>query len=113
MTMRELAYALLLGLGSYRIWRLIAVDTLTKSLRARLFSEARRNRKLYEYARLWLSCPWCAGTWIAAASTLATDLLIDGGIAAPVLVFAGSAAVTGLLGTYDPDHQQQMMEGGD
>jgi hypothetical protein len=110
-TMRELAYAILLAWASYRAWRLIAVDTITKSLRERLFTEARRDKHLYEYARLWLSCPWCAGTWITAVFTFATDRLVDGGIPAPLLIFAAAAAGCGMLGGHDPDYQAQQMAG--
>lgn len=62
----------ILGLGAFRIWRLIAVDTITEPLRDRVFrmaeyksgNEERYRFKLDEF----VSCPWCFGWWIVLAT---------------------------------------------
>jgi hypothetical protein len=111
--------AILIGWFAYRLWRLLAVDVLTLRLRARLFgikitiddpaelgeplepedeAEARWPRLFH----MW-HCPWCLGFWLAIGITIATDIVIDGGLPAPVLVAGAAAAVTGLLGANDPD----------
>jgi hypothetical protein len=99
--MRELALAALIAFASYRVWAFIALDEITRPIRARIFNEVRSEKSLYKWLKLWLMCPWCSGTWIAAGITILTDLLINGGVAAPVLVFAGAAAGTAILGGND------------
>src|SRR5262245_19874808 len=49
---------LLLGLGAYRVWRLLPEDTLLEALRSRLMREDGWLEELVE-------CPWCLGFWIA------------------------------------------------
>lgn len=99
--MRELGLAVVIAFASYRLWALIALDTITKPLRIRLFNEVRHKRKLVKWLRLWLMCPWCAGSWITAGVTFATDLVANGGIALPMLVGIAAAAGTALLGGND------------
>jgi Protein of unknown function (DUF1360) len=99
--MRELAFAILIGAASYRIWALIALDTITKPARLKLFNEVRHERKLFKWLRLWLMCPWCAGSWITAIVTVLTVVIVAGGVAAPVLVGVAAAALTALLGGND------------
>lgn len=99
--MHELAYAVLIAFASYRVWAFIALDTITKPLRVWLFTEVRDEKKLYKWLKLWLKCPWCAGSWITAAITILVVLLVDGGVAAPVLVGVAAAAGTAILGGND------------
>jgi hypothetical protein len=82
-----LVWAVVIGLASYRLWRLVAEDAITEGLRERLLEQTpERTRELIE-------CPWCLGSWLAFAVTLAVDLVI--GIPAPVLVGLAAAAVVG------------------
>ena len=93
-----------IALAAYRLWRLLALDELTRPLRARLFRtgpEGTRDPR-FGSALYWLRCPWCSGTWLSALATLAADLLVDGGLEAPVLAGAAAAAMTGILGAHDP-----------
>lgn len=106
-----LTAAFTIGLASYATWRLIAVDTITKRVRVWLFSEARLNKTFYAWLKLWWKCPWCAGAWITACITILADELVEGGLPAPLLVFAAARAVTGWIGSHDEDYQSQMMEG--
>lgn len=103
----SLAAAVLIAWASYRIWALMALDTITKKLRLRIFTEAREDRRVYRWLKLFWKCPWCAGSWITFGITLATDLLVRGGVPAPVLVAVAAAAGTALLGGND----DRMMEG--
>jgi uncharacterized membrane protein YjgN (DUF898 family) len=106
-----LAAALMIGLASVGLWRVIAVDTLTKPIRAKIFNETRdeANGRLYSWLKLWYKCAWCAGAWITAAITIATDLTV--GLPMPLLVFAAARYVTGWIGSNDKDYQEQMMRG--
>lgn len=81
-----LAYTLLIGLASYRIWRLVAEDTITEGLRVRF---------LPGQVEGFIYCPWCLGTWLAFGVTWLTDATI--GIKSPVLVGLASAVVVGWL----------------
>lgn len=52
---------LILALGAYRVWQLLAEDDLTKPLRKRVGVK-------------WLgfvTCPWCLGFWVCLAWALA------------------------------------------
>jgi hypothetical protein len=99
--MRELGLAVVIAFASYRLWALIALDTITKPFRKRLFNEIRAEKELFKWMKLWLMCPWCAGSWITAGVTAVADLVIEGGIASPVLVGVAAAAGTALLGGND------------
>lgn len=54
----------LLALAAFRVWRLIAADTILDGPRERLLRagdrRTTRGKKLEEF----LTCPWCAGFWI-------------------------------------------------
>ncbi len=106
-----LAAALTIGLASTGAWRVIAVDTVTKSARRKIFTETRNDsgNKLYHWLKMFYKCPWCAGAWITAAITLVTDRII--GLPAPVLVFGAARCVTGWIGSHDEDYQDQMTRG--
>jgi UDP-N-acetylmuramyl pentapeptide phosphotransferase/UDP-N-acetylglucosamine-1-phosphate transferase len=99
--MTALAYAVLIAFASYRTWALLALDTITIRPRRWLFTEARDDKRVYRWLKLFLKCPWCAGAWITFAITLATDLTVDDGVPAPVLVAVAAAAGTALLGGND------------
>lgn len=92
--MESLAYAVLIAFASYRVWAFIALDTITKPLRVRVLKDE-------SWLKIWWKCPWCAGSWITAAITVLVVLLVDGGVAAPVLVGVAAAAGTAILGGND------------
>lgn len=101
-----LAAAVLIAWLSYRAWALLALDTITIRPRRWLFTEARDDRRVYKWLKLFLKCPWCAGFWITVVVTVLADVLIDGGVPMPVLVGGAAAAGTALLGGND----DRMME---
>lgn len=105
--LEALAFAVTIAWASYRVWALIALDTLTIGIRRRIFTEVDESRRVRKWLKLWLKCPWCAGAWVTIAVTVATDVIVDGGIPAPVLVGAAACAGTALLGGND----DRMMEG--
>lgn len=105
--MTELAYAVLIAFASYRLWALLSLDTVTIAIRRKILydrlsplSDVDVQPRNSTFLYFWM-CPWCLGTWITALITILADVLIAGGIAAPVLVFAAAAAGTGLLGGND------------
>lgn len=67
---------LVLILGAYRVWMLIAKDTITQRLRARLLGyddTGKRNRWPNPHKSIaeLVHCPWCAGFWISLAVAVA------------------------------------------
>lgn len=110
------AAALTIGLASVGVWRLIAVDTITKPIRRKLFG-ATEDMKVSEkppsqfsmWARKWTYCPWCSGAWITAFIVILMDIIV--GLPMPLLVFAAARYITGWIGSHDEDYQDQMMRG--
>lgn len=66
---------LLLALGAYRIWRLLADDTILEKPRrwlVRLGPDWRDDGdkvpdNYREYLALFIMCPWCLGFWVSIA----------------------------------------------
>lgn len=88
-------YALvLLGLASYRTWRLLAEDTILDSLRDRVAKEGSK-------VSAFIECAYCFGAWITLGWWLAWvawprwSLII----AAPFAI----NAIVGLVSTHDAD----------
>ena len=83
------------GLVSYRIWRLLAVDEITERPREWLLN---RNVTAETDARLhrFLSCPWCSGFWITGLVTFGWWLIE--GSTNPVAIWLASSVVVGFLG---------------
>ena len=85
----------LLSLAAFRTWRILAEDTVFDSLRRRV---ARADSKREEF----ITCPWCAGFWIAMLWWLAWILS-----ARWALIVATPLAISAVLGliaaNIDPD----------
>lgn len=86
-----IVWALIIGAAAYRLWRLVAEDSITEGPREWLF--ARTHEKVEELG----TCPWCLGSWVAFGVTWLTDATI--GVPAPVLVGLAAAVVVGWLGS--------------
>lgn len=54
----------LLFLAAYRLWRLLAIDTILHGIRSRIFGESSLR---FDF----LECPFCAGAWIVICWWLA------------------------------------------
>ena len=55
----------LLALAGFRIWRLLAEDTILDRPRAAF------KQRVGETGETWLLCPWCCGAWLSVALWLA------------------------------------------
>lgn len=84
-----IVWILVIGIASYRLWRLVAEDSIT---------EPARTRYLGGWIEELVECPWCLGSWVAFGVTWLTDATI--GLPAPVLVALGAATVVGVLGRW-------------
>ena len=85
-----LVWALLIGVASYRLWRLLAEDLVIEHWRDWMLVRSPA------WVDAMISCAWCLGSWVAFAVTWLTDATI--GIEAPVLVALAAAVVVGWLG---------------
>jgi Protein of unknown function (DUF1360) len=55
--------AVLLTLAVYRVWRLLAADTILDKPRDRLVKAADKDYR--EELDIFLHCPWCLGFWLS------------------------------------------------
>lgn len=81
-----IAAIVVVGLVSYRVWRLLAVDSILE----------RPRQHLFEPARHVLECAWCSGFWITGLVTLVawqTGLTEN-----PIWVWLASSVIVGFLG---------------
>jgi hypothetical protein len=86
-----LVEALVIGLVSYRLWRLIGADLITAPLRERI---------TWPWMAELVACPWCLGTWLTIAVGL-TAYLVGLTDSSPWLVIPAAATVCGLLSRID------------
>lgn len=87
-----IVWILVIGVASYRLWRLAAEDSITEGPREWVLDRSpEKIRELVE-------CPWCLGSWSAFGVTWLTDVTV--GLGAPVLVGLGAAVVVGWLGEH-------------
>lgn len=86
---------LLIALAAWRVWRLIAVDTITEPLRYRLAYDG--------HLANFISCPWCLGFWITVAATGLYWWLGNSGwsIVEAVLVAFAASALVGIINEAD------------
>jgi len=54
----------ILALASWRLWRLIALDTILDPVRDRLLSPRSLERRFV--IQQFVLCPWCLGFWAVA-----------------------------------------------
>lgn len=87
----SVAMLLAYSLATYRLTRLLLVDSLTEPLRERVW-----RRYPPESSRLGylLTCPWCASVWAASALLLLGSITPAADTVATVLALS---AVAGLL----------------
>ena len=88
----SLVWTLLIGIASYRLWRLIAEDSVIEHYRDWVLARSPA------WVDAMVSCAWCLGSWVAFGVTWATDIAV--GLQAPVLVALAAAVVVGVMGEH-------------
>lgn len=74
--MLDLLIALVpLTLATWRLWRIIAVDSITEPLRARFLF---RDGRGWEWFADLVTCPWCLGWWLSGGAVFGWLLVSDG-----------------------------------
>lgn len=85
------------GLVSYRLWRLLAVDGITQPARAWLIDHTTLRETGWWFDFLY--CPWCLGAWLTVAVGL-TSYFAGLTSETPWLVIPAAAVVCGWLGEH-------------
>lgn len=88
----------LTALAAYRLWKLVGDDAITQPARDAMLERGEAQVSVgfpnrWARAHELLSCPWCAGSWIAFALAFLTRKQARH----PVLEALASAAVVGLV----------------
>lgn len=94
-----LAASVLVGLASYRVWRIIALDQITEPFRAPLLT--RTDQGWARWLMDGITCAFCLGWWINVAVGFAVALWMDWNAAECALVWFASSTVTGILARGD------------
>ena len=100
--LEALAEALLVGLVTFRLWRLAALDTIANRPRAWLYRRCNGDGAGWDAVVYWLGCPWCSGFWLAGAVT-ATVETAAGWSWWALAVWWASAAVVPMAATLTAD----------
>jgi hypothetical protein len=89
-----LVESVVVGLVAYRLWRLLAVDTLLEPLSRWISARGSWGQK---FIHKFVACPWCSGFWCCLIVGLAAW---GGGLveASPWLVVPAASVVCGMLG---------------
>lgn len=89
--MNLLCYSILIGLASWRSWRIAALDIITERPRNWLYGKADFNVVAGFFADL-IGCVYCLGFWLACVGAwLVSDLMDYGIVEFSLLALAGSA----------------------
>lgn len=87
----------LISLASYRLFRLVALDTLPPLARLRTWGEVKITAHFSDAWADGITCPWCAGAWTTAIVVVVTDLFAS--VPLPGLQWAAAGTVVGLIGS--------------
>jgi hypothetical protein len=87
---------ILLGLGVFRLTRLVVRDEITAEIRNRIWNRYPPNKSMFGYL---FTCEWCMSIWLASLFYLSSTIA-----PAPTRVLAtilALSAVAGLLAAYE------------
>ncbi len=89
---------ILLALASFRLTRLLVFDKIFKFFRDFIRSISKLN--VFYVVKEILSCPWCAGVWVALVNVALYFLVPFGNLFIYLLAIAGIASFLVLLVNY-------------
>ena len=90
----SLLAALLIGLASYRAWRVLAVDSIGRPVLVAVLNRCDNGSRWASWTLKLITCPWCLGFWYAGAGTLYVFMTME--LAAPLLVWFAASFVCGV-----------------
>lgn len=82
-----------LMLAAYRLWRLLALDDLTRDVRERF------GARLHPRLEAAIYCPWCLGFWCCVAVFGLASIWVS--LPLVVAQVAAASTVVGFLGAHD------------
>jgi hypothetical protein len=88
-----LAWTVVVGLAGFRLWRMVAVDTITAGPRNWLIVN---DHRFAQWAAEGLVCPWCAGWWTTGMVTAAASVVNGWGVITTGLVWLAASTVAGV-----------------
>jgi hypothetical protein len=91
-----LVWMVVVGLASYRLWRIPAQDSMTDWFRDWLYCD---QNAVKDFLAQLVECPWCLGFWIAGAGAWLVADDQGYGILAFSLVWLGASAICGMTNT--------------
>lgn len=94
MILEQLIASALLGLATYRAWRIPALDQITEPLRSALIS---REGRWWVFLTDMILCPWCLGFWIAGAGAITLTVTQGWDLLGLVLVWLSASALAGVI----------------
>lgn len=94
------AWSIAAGLAAYRIYRLIARDSITEPFHGRINAASNSSRLAYWINEL-LNCPWCLGFWISTALAVVGYLLGHLDPVEAIIVALAASTVAGLASRVD------------
>jgi hypothetical protein len=93
-----LAYAVLIGLAAYRLFRMGALDTIFDRPREWLYD---REGQPWEFLADLVYCPWCIGWWCSGLLSGLVSWHESYGWVSFVLLWCASSTVCGLVKRLD------------
>jgi hypothetical protein len=87
LTFRDLAF---ITLATYRLTRIVVFEKIFKFCRD--FVKARQDYKVFNTIRYIITCPWCAGVWMALVTVVFYLLVPYGKFLVYILAISGVAS---------------------
>lgn len=87
----------LIALGSYRLFRFIALDTWPPIAWLRKHAEAWLAEVFGDEWADVLTCSWCLGWWCCGLIVLTVSMFVS--VPLPILQWAAASTVVGLIGS--------------
>jgi hypothetical protein len=102
----------LLSIATYRLTRILVFDKIFKFFRD--FLKAKENLHVFYVIREIITCPWCAGVWVALINTAIYFLVTYGELFIVLLTISGIASfivvTVNFIGLSTEEKQQKVKE---
>ena len=94
MILEQLIASVLLGMATFRAWRILALDQITEPLRSALIN---REGRVWVFLTDMILCPWCLGFWIAGAGAVTLTITWGWDLLGLALVWLSASALAGAI----------------
>lgn len=93
-----LLYSIAVGLAAFRLWRILAEDSITEPIRYRIYDKASGSGwkgQVWNFLADLISCVWCTGFWYAGALAWLVADVADYGPAEFAIVWLAGSTIAG------------------